>query len=93
MNYKVFIIGIELNSLQAKNNFECFLNSLGGGWKNLSDGCYIVKPTIPIQSSLDLKNRIPQSFYANGQLFVMRTSIDASWSTRTDVNNWLSTNL
>lgn len=94
MNYKVFVIGIELNSLQSKRNFESYLNSIAtGGWKRISDGCYIVKPNTSIQSSMEFKNRIPSSFYIDGQLFVMKTSIDAAWNAREDVNNWLSTNL
>ena len=92
MNYKVFVIGIELNSLQSKNNFESYLSSLGE-WKKISDGCYIVKPKPLIQSSMELRNRIPPSLYMDGQLFVMRTSIDASWSVRGDVSGWLSINL
>lgn len=94
MNHKVFVIGIELNSLQSKRSFEAYLNSIASnGWRNISDGCYIVNPNILIQSSMDLKNRIPQSYYTDGQLFVMKTSIDAAWDTRADVSNWLSINL
>lgn len=94
MNHKVFVIGIELNSLQSKRGFESYLNSIAlNGWKSISDGCYIVKPNTNIQSSMELKNRIPTSYYANGQLFVMKTSIDAAWNTRADVSGWLSTNL
>ena len=93
MNHKVFVIGIELNSLQSKKNFESFLFSLGGSWKLISDGCYIVKPGIMIQSSMDLKNKIPTAYYSDGQLFVMKTSIDAAWNVRGDINTWLSSNL
>lgn len=94
MNHKVFVIGIELNSLQSKRNFEAYLNSIASNeWRSISDGCYIVKPNTSIQSSMDLKNRIPLSYYTDGQLFVMKTSIDAAWSTRMDANNWLSVSL
>ena len=94
MNHKVFVIGIELNSLQSKRSFESYLNLIAlNGWKSISDGCYIVKPNTNIQSSMELKNQIPASYYANGQLFVMKTSIDAAWNTRMDVSGWLSTNL
>lgn len=92
MNYKVFVIGIELNSLVAKNEFESFLNSIGE-WKRISDGFYIVKPTFPTDSSLDLKNIIPYNIYQNGQIFVMRTSIDASWNVYGNIDGWLSANL
>lgn len=94
MNHKVFVIGIELNNLQSKRGFESYLNSIAlNGWKSISDGCYIVKPNTNIQSSMELKNRIPTSYYANGQLFVMKTSIDAAWNVRGDINTWLSSNL
>lgn len=92
MNYKVFIIGIELNSVVSKNNFESFLTATGS-WKKVSDGFYIIKPIFSIESSLVLRDRIPRSIYQTGQLFVMRTSIDASWNVDANINAWLSANL
>lgn len=92
MNYKVFVIGIELNSINAKKAFEAFLSSTGM-WNRISDGFYIVKPSSSIPSSLELKNRIPLVCYQDGQVFVMRTSIDAAWNTRAEISGWLSSNL
>lgn len=92
MDYKVFIIGIELNSLLTKNKFENFLGSQGE-WKKISDGCYLVKPTFITQSSMELKNRISPFYNGGGQLFVMKTSFDASWEVKGEISSWLSNNL
>jgi hypothetical protein len=92
MNYKVFIIGIELNRVSIKQGFEMALMGIGE-WKRLLDGLYIIKPRFPINSSEELKNRIPHQYRQDGQIFIMRTSIDASWNVDAGVDMWLRINL
>lgn len=91
MNDKVFIVGIELNNISAYERFE--KNNFGMGLPlKIVPGLYCVKTPFD-RNSEQLRNTISGIFAGQCRVFVMKSSIDASWRLPMDVDSWLKSNL
>ncbi len=93
MNDKVFIVGIELNSISSKNKFESSLAQLGSkSYVEITSGVYAIK--LPFMYTAEMvRNQISSIFSNNCQLFVMKSSIEAAWNISSKADSWLKTNI
>lgn len=92
MYKKVFIVCIDLNSMFAARNFESSLSTITSEWKKLMERVYLVSVTGEIFDSESLRNRIGQ-ISGNCDMFIMKTSMDASWRLPSSLDNWIMQNL
>ncbi len=91
MNDKVFIICVELNSLHSITTFENMLRFLGN-YQKILPNIYAIKRS-QSETSTSLKNYILQRFSNNCQIFIIKSSIDASWNLPINIDSWLKTNI
>lgn len=91
MNFKVFVICIELNNKNSMERFESALRQLGE-WKVIVPGTYAVKQNFYVTSD-SLKTTLLSKISADHKLFVMKSSLDASWVLAADIDSWLKVNL
>lgn len=87
MNEKVFIICIELNNKVSIIKFESLLNQLGP-WKMVIPNVYVIRRDYSLTSEV-IRQEIFGKFTNQCKLFIMKSSIDASWNLTTDVDSWL----
>ncbi len=94
MNDKVFVVGIELNSISSKVKFETYLQGRFGksGYIEITNGVYAIKVPI-IYTAEQLRTLILGVFSNNCQLFVMKSSIEAAWNASPEVDSWLKSNI
>lgn len=91
MNEKIFITCIELNSMNVTNKFEEIIKHWGE-CKKLMTNVYAIKRPFS-ETSEDVKNLISSILGEECILFIMKSSIDASWFLDEDVDNWIKTNI
>ena len=94
MNDKVFIVGIELNSISSKDKFETYLQDRFGknGSVQITNGVYAIK--VPFMYTAEqLRGMILAIFSNNCQLFIMKSSIEAAWNASPEVGSWLKSNI
>ena len=87
MNDKVFIICIELNNIRAIETFENLLSSMGI-WINITLNTYAIKQDSSVTSN-NLKMTILNELSRDCRVFVMKTSIDASWNLPANIDGWV----
>lgn len=91
MNDKVFLVAVELNSISAIQQFEKALSSIGE-WKKLVSNVYVLKQTFARMSD-NVRMHITREFGNDLRIFIMKTSLDASWNLDFSVDNWLKSNI
>lgn len=93
MNDKIFIVGIELNSISAKQKFESSLTQLGSkSHIEITSGVYAIK--LPYMYTAEMvRNQISSIFSNNCRLFVMKSSIEAAWNINPNADLWLKSNI
>lgn len=91
MNFKVFIICVELNNKRAIDKFESSLRQLGE-WKIIVPGTYALKQDFS-KTSDQLKSMLLSKITPDHKLFIMKSSVDASWVLTADIDQWLKLNL
>ena len=87
MNDKVFIVGIELNSISSKDKFETYLQDRFGknGSVQITNGVYAIK--VPFMYTAEqLRGMILA-------IFIMKSSIEAAWNASPEVGSWLKSNI
>lgn len=91
MNEKVFLVCIELNNRRNIYAFE----SLGiflGKPKKIMENVYAVR-TNYTTTSTNVREAIFSKLGSDFNIFVMKTSIDASWRLSSELDGWLTTNI
>lgn len=91
MNYKIYIVAIELGTKKALEKFEKY--SIGFSTpKKIIEGVYAFKTPVAFDSSM-LRNNISGYMGEDVPLFITKSSFDAAWRVSEDINNWLKENL
>lgn len=92
MNDKIFILYIELNSRSVMQKFEGL--TLGYAKpKKIMDNVYGIRASYMVTSKQLRDQLFNQMGTSDFNVFIMRSSVDASWRLPGNVDEWLSSNI
>lgn len=92
MNEKIFIVCVELNSIASKNKLEQVLSNISSTKTKIVDGVYAIRVSQILNSS-QIRDNILKLIGGQFEIFVTKSSIDASWRLPSDVAGWLNANI
>ena len=92
MNEKVFIVCVEINRIASKNRLEQILSNISSTKIKIVDGVYAVRSSQALDSA-KLRDIISSQMGEQIEVFVTKSSIDASWRLNGGAASWLSANI
>lgn len=92
MNEKVFIICVEISRIALKNRLEQVLSNISSTKIEIVEGVYAIRAS-RWMSSTRIRDLILKEMGTDFELFVTRSSIDASWRLNSAIASWLNANI
>lgn len=89
MNEKVFLVCVELNNIASKNRLEQALSNISSTKIEIVNGVYAIRVSQMLNSS-QIRDNILQQIGGQFEIFVTKSSIDASWRLSGNVAGWLN---
>lgn len=92
MNDKTFIVCIELNTKNAISKFEKANIGMGNPVK-IIDNVYAIKAPYMVTSRMIFDQIFSAMNNTDFNIFIMKSSIDATWKLPSSLDNWLQMNI